>query len=167
MEDDWEKHWGENNQEKRVTINLCTSKFSDEDLIIFKTKENNNPNFLKIMCKYRIRRYYCSKITDLPIFIGNTLYESWLYHASFTPIWKIRINNFNGIINHANKLITFNYENDEENFYNSFDYEIDEQSIELKNKLRSIKKYSRVSWKDFYDTYGTESVLQKIRIKKK
>ena len=58
----------------------------------------------------------------------------WLYHASFSPVWRERIEKNNGQINHEKRKVEFNEENDLDNFYNSFGYEPDEQKKEIQEK---------------------------------
>jgi hypothetical protein len=151
----WEDHWGNVEFEKEVnTIEV--------DFVSFKTKEKINGSFLKTVCRYPIRRYYCDMVIQ-PVIRENMSSEFWLYYASFTPIWKERIQKYNGIINHTNKQVTFNNEDMEEGFHELFDYEIDEQSMELKERLWSdyTKKYIKISWKEFYNYYGNDSVFRK------
>ena len=56
-----------------------------------------------------------------------TMTEKWLYYSSSTPIWKKRIIKYSGIIDEINKTVSF--ENDD--FYNYFNYDLEEQKIEL------------------------------------
>ena len=58
----------------------------------------------------------------------------WLYHASFSPVWRERIEKNKGQINHEKRKVEFNEENDLDNFYNSFGYEPDEQKKEIQEK---------------------------------
>jgi hypothetical protein len=53
--------------------------------------------------------------------------EDWLFYARKTPIWQERLAEYNG-------LIVFDTEDNEEEFYNRYDYELDEQSAEIKRK---------------------------------
>jgi hypothetical protein len=58
----------------------------------------------------------------------------WLYYASFSPIWEVNIQKYNGTINHATKTITFDTDENEELFYNNYNYEPDEQPKEIQDK---------------------------------
>jgi hypothetical protein len=95
-------------------------------------------------------------------------YNDWLYHASGSPIWKNRILLHKGEICHDSKKIIFTDEDHEEQFHNKYDYEIDEQPSELRDKLFGKKseydsdKY--ISWESFYDKYGTDSIFTQINI---
>jgi len=62
-------------------------------------------------------------------------HDQWLYYASFSPIWRERIEERNGRIVHETKKVEFNEENDDfDNFYDSFGYEPDEQKKEIQEK---------------------------------
>lgn len=101
-----------------------------------KTKQPIDLN--KQLRPYQILANNCLWKTDknhedeLPI--GRmTLYNSivknennqWLYYCSFTPIWKKRILECNGIVNHKIQQITFKKEEDEEYFFSKYGYEPD------------------------------------------
>lgn len=61
-------------------------------------------------------------------------YVDWLYHASFSPLWKSRIEMYEGTIDHKNHKVDFDdletYKDDNtrfEEFYNHYNLEPDEQ----------------------------------------
>jgi len=58
------------------------------------------------------------------------MYHShWLYYASGSPIWRMRIVRYGGVIG-AN-AISFPVDGAEESFYDKYDYEPDEQTMEV------------------------------------
>ena len=77
--------------------------------------------------------------------------DNWLYYASFSPIWRARIN---GTINHEKKQIEFSNIDNEESFYEKYNYDPDEQSAELQQKC--INPYPSIitTLSDFYDEYS-------------
>lgn len=82
--------------------------------------------------------------------IKDAYLNNWLYFAAFSPIWKERIINFNGAINHCKKVIEFSDDEDFEMFYNKYNYEPDEQPVEVQNK--SIQKIETTkTWESFYE----------------
>jgi len=101
-----------------------------------KTKQPNYSN--EKTHPYRILANNCLWKTDknhkddLPI-ERMTLYNSivenennqWLYYCSFTPIWKKRILEHNGIINHDLQQIIFEKEESEDKFFSKYGYEPD------------------------------------------
>lgn len=79
---------------------------------------------------------------------------NWEYYASFTPLWKERINNFNISINHEKKKIEFNDDNTLENFYEKYGYELDEQSKDTQDySLLTIEPKKWIEWFN-YVGYG-------------
>lgn len=61
-------------------------------------------------------------------------YDDWLYHASFSPLWEKRIQEYDGLIDHTNQKVVLDdseiYQNDNtrfEEFYNHYNLEPDEQ----------------------------------------
>ena len=54
----------------------------------------------------------------------------WDYFVYNTPLWQQRIKNCNGIVNKNYELV-FKNDDDHEAFYETFDYEPDEQSKEI------------------------------------
>lgn len=61
-------------------------------------------------------------------------HNDWLFYASFSPIWLSRIKQYDGSCEYERKQVTFQNEDQEESFYNKYNYEPDEQSVELKQK---------------------------------
>ena len=93
-----------------------------------------------------------------------TMYrDKWLYHASFSPLWKERIVRHKGIIDEKMRTITFqeeeNSDDNEQAFYNEFGYEPDEQKIETQNKtIQEIK--SERTWASFYSEHKINGILE-------
>jgi hypothetical protein len=72
---------------------------------------------------------------------------NWEYYASFVPLWRERINSFNGKINHESKRIIFDDDESLENFYDTYGYEVDEQSKDVQDfSLLEIKKKYYTDW---------------------
>jgi len=85
--------------------------------------------------------------------ITNMFHYDWLYHASFSHIWLERINKFGGNNDVNNQKIVFSKEEDEEQFYENYNYEPDEQSSPLQNKLvPQVKK--DYQWLQFITRYN-------------
>ena len=76
-----------------------------------------------------------TRVFEKPCNTDDFSYNDWLYHASGSPIWKNRILSYGGKICHGTQQIVFMDEDQEEQFYNKYDYEIDEQPCELRDKI--------------------------------
>jgi len=84
--------------------------------------------------------------------------ENWLYHASFSPLWKERINHYNGEIL-SDKTVIFNDDEDEEKFREKYDYEPDEQKKDVQDKsIQEIK--SERTWISFYKEHRNETIVE-------
>ena len=59
----------------------------------------------------------------------------WLYHAATSKYWKNAIRDMNGIVNHAKQTVTFKRLLDEVEFCENYDYDIEEVSSDIQNKL--------------------------------
>jgi hypothetical protein len=91
--------------------------------------------------------------------IKSAYYYNWLYHASFSPLWKSRITKHNGYVDEENKLIVFDEEIDIQNFYDEYGYEPDEQSEDVENKtIKDIKKER--TWLSFYNQHKNSGIVE-------
>jgi len=61
-------------------------------------------------------------------------YDKWLFHAAGSPLWKSRIQKYDGMVDYEEKTVTFSDEDKEEAFYNLYDLEPDEQSLIVQHK---------------------------------
>jgi hypothetical protein len=85
--------------------------------------------------------------------------ENWLYHASFSPLWKERINDYNGEIRIDKKTVIFNDDEDEEKFREKYDYEPDEQNKDVQDKSIQEIKCDR-TWSSFYKEHRNETIVE-------
>jgi len=111
---------------RKLNINL-----RECDIIKYKTNYSKSATVLSLENKYSIRKctnvlfYMCTSINyDKLHKIYN---DDWLYYACQSPIWKNRIDSFNGVENVDARTIEFIDSNDEESFFNKWGYEPDEQ----------------------------------------
>ena len=68
----------------------------------------------------------------------NYIYH-WEYYAYNCPLWKSRIEKYQGKPNKKTRSIEFTTEQQEEQFYENYDYNHDEESFETQNKSVSIE----------------------------
>jgi len=128
--------------------------------------------YLKNACKYSIRK------EGNIIFGGNEYNEfrslwfnHWIYFAYKSPVWKERIDEYGGEPIHETKKIVFYNENQEEDedlesdFYDKWNMETDEQSIEVSNTIIGHSSVQYLSISEFCNKYG--GVLKKRTITKK
>ena len=65
-------------------------------------------------------------------------YDEWLFHAAGSPLWKSRIQKYDGMIDYDQKTVRFSDEDLEESFRNVYDFEPDEQSLVVMKKWFGI-----------------------------
>ena len=151
-----------------------------EEVIIYETinadLKAKNDELTPILPAYKILPlatvYYIDQYNYLSLFhlqrekinIINVYREEWLYHASFSPLWRERIIRYKGIIDEKNKKIIFEEkekeksDDNEQAFYNEFGYEPDEQKIETQNKtIQEIK--SERTWVSFYSEHKNSGLI--------
>ena len=95
--------------------------------------------------------------------IKNAYNYQWLYHASFAPVWKERIEKFHGYIDKTNKTVIFDeIEDSDDNlqaFHNEFGYEPDEQKTDI--QMRTIQEIKKVrDWSSFYKDHKNLCVVE-------
>ena len=88
--------------------------------------------------------------------IGKAEYNSWIMHASKSPLWKKRIEDCNGVVDLEKNTVFFQNENDEDLFYNKWNFEIDEQSVVIQEQryVSTEKEIKQVFLKDFLKLFG-------------
>jgi hypothetical protein len=111
---------------------FITIKPAQIQLFMTKSDMESPWKYLREVCKY----YVLSEIYENDIF--QMWHVDWLYYSSTTPIWKERIEEYNGKIDHESKKIIFENEDIEEDFYNRYGYEPDEQPAEIYKKCLGI-----------------------------
>ena len=135
---------------------------------------NNSQNIqprklLQEKCIYKIRKKYSSLFqTEKPTYDEQLkIYNNeWLYYASYSPLWEERICYHNGIIDHENKKIVFETDDDLEAFFENWGYEPDEQKVAVKNNCLGEKEEKQGSIVDFCKEYNFQVNTKKITINK-
>ncbi len=86
----------------------------------------------------------------------KAVYDSWIIHASKSPLWKKRIEDCNGVVDLEKNTVFFENKNDEDLFYNKWDFEIDEQSVVIQEQryVSGEKEIKQVFLKDFLKLFG-------------
>lgn len=77
---------------------------------------------------------------------------NWEYYASFVPLWKERIDKFKCSINHTIKRVEFIDDDCLETFYDTYGYELDEQSKEVQDC--SLLEINKQDWKEWFKYIG-------------
>lgn len=84
--------------------------------------------------------------------IRDKYWYNWGYYASFSPLWKSRIEKYGGIIDNSSKKIVFTDDKMEDAFYNNYQYDPDEQSLKIQECMNP-KMGTPICWYDFYNNW--------------
>lgn len=116
------------------------------------------------VCKYKIRKLTCNDLGLIGFDSKEKHKENWLYYANATPIWNERILMFNGKSDKLTRSIVFGDDASEECFHNMYNYDVDEGSTYLKNKIWSSESSVDISLSEFYKKYGDDCIYRTVRI---
>tara|TARA_B100001057_G_scaffold498392_1_gene605230 strand:- start:2689 stop:3525 length:837 start_codon:yes stop_codon:yes gene_type:complete len=155
------------NEKKHFIVSL------DEEYI--KAYQNNNSdilprNILKTKCIYKIHKSFNTLfdiVNPSQFELCKRIQEDWLYYASYSPIWESRINQYNGIIDHENKRVVFQNDDDFENFYELWEYEPDEQGKEVFHNIIGYENEKQIGIKEFCNKYRFNLKTKKIKSTRK
>lgn len=102
------------------------------------------------------------KLTRHNYNLQEKYWYNWEYHASFSPIWIQRIQQFGGYLDHTNQKVIFKEDPDDElmqEFYRLYGLEPDEQKLQVQNK--SIQPIEKIySWKWFNEQYKKNGLFE-------
>jgi hypothetical protein len=167
-----EQNQNENETKKpNLIINL-----KESDIEKYKTRICEPHKAYKVLseaCRYPIRKNIVKLFeTFVPSNIKELYWYHWLYYAAKSPVWKNRINQYNGKINHENLSVDFDDEDEEKmaEFYSLWGYEPDEQPLEVQNNNLGVfdDTYmdNQMGIKEFCEKYGVNIIMKKIMKKK-
>lgn len=121
---------------KRLLTKNDVAFVSISEIDKYITQEKNVPNYkyLSVVCRYPIikTKYIIKRKNELL----DAYRVHWLKHVSSTPIWKERIIHSGGEIKADGVL--FDSDDNFENFTEKFNYEPDEQSIEIQARCLGL-----------------------------
>jgi len=140
-----------------------------EDIIQYKTIVGNNDilayQILKKACICGINDFKhlsLFKLTRNKYNLQETYWYHWEYHASFSPIWLKRIQQFGGYRDYSNRQLLFVKKPDDillQEFYKLYGLEPDEQSLSIQNK--SIQPIEKIyDWKWFNNKYKKNGIFE-------
>jgi len=77
----------------------------------------------------------------------NAYLDKWMYYAWQSPIWRARFEEYGAVLHSTEETVVFPDEDKEEEFMEKWNYEPDEQKIEIHNKhgiyYEPVSPYSR------------------------
>lgn len=149
-------------KDHRFYIELCDDDIKQYDTI--SPIQGELPRFtLGKVCRFSTRKEYNNifgtghtDVLQKDILDASTM--KWDYYASFSPVWKERIEDHNGRIDDVAKRVIFDDDDDQEEFYDRYGYEPDEQSLDLLSKITHVNPVVQMSLREFCVKFGATSV---------
>lgn len=146
---------------KNMYVTIEPEKLVSYETILYDTDERTNNRAYKILPLAYI--YSIDEDNYLSLFplernrmesVKDCYWYNWEYYASFSPVWKKRIEKYGGVLNEERKRVVFEDGSDEEEmFYQQYNYEPDEQKMEVQRK--SIQNLvNEMTWTLFYEKHG-------------
>lgn len=131
----------------------------EKDIAKYKTPDTIRPGeMLKTVSVYTTHKYMASIFWHIELAHEELIEKyqtNWLYHASFSKIWKDRIAQYDGYVDESSKNVVFTGDNEEE-FMNKYNYEPDEQSMDVTIKHIGNGEEKQWNWEIFYNKYFIE-----------
>jgi hypothetical protein len=130
-----------------------------------------NRKILKHVCKYSTHKQW-GKIfnNNLTSMNQKELYEkhnhNWLFYASFCPIWTKRIREHCGTVDEINEKVVFEDDDWFEQFHENYEYEIDEQSRDIRSKILHTSGVTYLTLQDLINKYEPHKKTHIIRKRK-
>ena len=140
-----------------------------EDVIIYEpitgSNDLKNHKILEIayMCGIDdLKHLSLFKLTRNKYNLQEKYWYNWEYHASFSPVWSKRIQQYKGYTDYNKQKVIFKEDPDDElmqEFYGLYGLEPDEQKIDVQNKsIQSIEKIH--NWKWFSEKYKKNGLFE-------
>ena len=132
--------------EKKPILKSCYSKYMLE-LIYFKIAKRPD-KVLKKWRKHSISDYTSAfKLKRTNVDLDTCFWHNWEYFASNSPFWSEKIEEYGGKINKLKKIIEFPNDDLYEDFYEAYNYDVDE--LDLETQQKSTKKLIDLITSDF------------------
>lgn len=140
-----------------------------KDIEPYKTIETGRADtILQRACRFAVKKEY-NKLFDtvIPTYdvLRNAYYYHWLYYCLDTPIWRYRIFQYKGRLNHEKKTIEFDDEDNLQEFYDKWGYYPDEQPAEVEQKTIGGRHQGRsVSIMEFCMRFDAMPIIKKVKV---
>jgi hypothetical protein len=132
-------------------------RFSDSDISKYKNLIHDLSSIphrlFKTAAIYPAHKHISVLFLTTDIGFRQQYINNWLYHASFSPLWRERIQDFHGIIDHISQNVVFPDDDCFDNFYSLYGYDTEEQPLEVQRKSLGIGNETQMTIQDFIETY--------------
>ena len=150
----------EEKEEENISINI-----EEKQLPYIEVDISDEKGWQKLP---HIQKYDIDKYNYLCLFSKDRLCREelldryrnhWLYYASFSLLWKERIEKYKGIIDSEKRNVIFPLDELCEEFYTLYGLEPDEQSVVVQNKSIPVLKYDDAIWSTFCKEFTSNSLI--------
>jgi hypothetical protein len=126
----------------------------EKDIEKYKNIDTNSPHlYLKLGCKYPIHKEI-NKLFNY-VNVSRMDFENyWLYYCKDTPYWIDKIIEFNGEIDHDNKMIVFPNDTLCDKFYDKWNIEPDDQAEYIYDYCIGSSNTKQLTVCEFYNKYN-------------
>ena len=152
-----EKYFQKNIEKQEYLPENTYIRLQTEEIEKYTPEYSNIPLYttLQHARKYAVNRTYSQLFQIyIPENQNHIYFDNWLYHASLSPLWSERIYKYGGMIDEENEKIIFDTDDLEEEFYNKWNYDPDEQSLETHQKAMGNPVDSQKDLETFCNQYG-------------
>lgn len=101
------------------------------DIAPFQTKDipvGKPYKYLKMSCEFAVKS---DKMPTENLFHRLESQTQWLYYASFSPLWNMRLQKYKATVNHLKKDVVFETDDELELFMDKFGFEPEEQILKI------------------------------------
>ena len=164
------RYWNIRCHEKPPTVST-KPKFiihlTDDDIVSYRTLHlPDSYNVMNYVCRYPIRKEV-NTLFNIDIPDRETMIKyfevNWLYYAYRSPVWKDRIDEYSGIIDHEQKLVHFPDDDLLEAFHQRWGYDTQEQKPLIKCNCVGFGNEKQLTLKDFCHRFHATPVLKKVK----
>ena len=143
-------------------------RIDEQNVREYKINRYVNPprKYLPLVCKYGVRSNVCRLFMNDTSDLKEKWYYNWEYYACSSPLWRERLDDFNGRVNMETEKIEFENEELEEAFYERWNLEPDEQSLDTQHLILGDDCAYQMTIKDFCEKYGCKLLMKTIKMKK-
>lgn len=143
-------------------------KLTNSDIVPYKTITNRRADIvLKHACRYPVHKEY-NKLFEVNVpsreMLREIYYYHWLYYCLDTPVWRQRIFDHKGRLDHDLKKVEFDDEDNLQGFYDNWGYYPDEQPYTVdKNVLGPEQDVQQYGVMDFCMRYEATPIIRKVK----
>lgn len=122
------------NKMKTNSAKVLIIECKESDIAPFQTKDipvGKPYKYLETCCEFAVKS---DKVPTENLFHCLQSQTQWLYYASFSPLWNMRLQKYKATVHHSKKDVVFETDDDLESFMDKFGFEPEEQTVQIQKK---------------------------------